>query len=551
MAEQDDKKKRAAQQTAAEKTAAQNGEQEEEEVKDERYNRRLDTQIAIWSVLATESSPDHPLGATEIYRSLKKLKEEKERVASASRTTVKRYVGGKMNAVASLDRTHVLREAGVESAKFAYFDAERTLHVVLEREPSDPVWSRDGDDEPTSDLKGGKKRNKREKIAAQGDRVLWDGEMQVIFEVRKPVDPDCRQTISNILKSYPEDNETIYGTGLTPLKLKCVMAKTRNGKTVYLPYQTFEEEEDEKNGKIRGAETRDKAAEQTMANKGKRNNRARRYYLESILSPAEWRIFADLVKVYPYITRNTTTKFLNALRQMNPGMESDVWSMDDRYAFKREDGETGNRDFFDIIHTLDAAIRERRTVGIQYGEYRLEKRKDGTWKPVLRQRRNTRLSTPEKDVYRWQLQPYALMWSNGYYYLVGHNDEYGMMNLRVDRILRAVPIPGDEAKFDPPPGFNPYEYRDKSPVMYPGEPKEVVLRCREDMVNTLLDFFGPQASFGEPEDGYTDVTMWIAPKGVKLFALQYADRVEVLKPSDLRDEVHKSLAEALEKYQTK
>ena len=39
------------------------------------------------------------------------------------------------------------------------------------------------------------------------------------------------------------------------------------------------------------------------------------------------------------------------------------------------------------------------------------------------------------------------------------------------------------------------------------------------------------------------------PLTVKLFVMQYADRVEVLEPQDLRDEVRDLLKKALEAYQ--
>lgn len=47
-----------------------------------------------------------------------------------------------------------------------------------------------------------------------------------------------------------------------------------------------------------------------------RNNRARYYYLESSLTEAEWRIFSDLVQVYPYMSESQTKKFLSVLGRM-------------------------------------------------------------------------------------------------------------------------------------------------------------------------------------------------------------------------------------------
>lgn len=46
----------------------------------------------------------------------------------------------------------------------------------------------------------------------------------------------------------------------------------------------------------------------------------------------------------------------------------------------------------------------------------------------------------------------------------------------------------------------------------------------------------------------TEVTLKIVPSGVKLFALQYAERVEVLEPPSLREDVMRSLGSALRRY---
>ena len=69
------------------------------------------------------------------------------------------------------------------------------------------------------------------------------------------------------------------------------------------------------------------------------------------------------------------------------------------------------------------------------------------------------------------------------------------------------------------------------------------------VLNTLVDFFGPVPQYTRPgEDGTTEVTMSIAPEGVRLFALQYADQVEVLEPEWLREKIGAILTRNGEKY---
>lgn len=332
--------------------------------------------------------------------------------------------------------------------------------------------------------------------------TLWEGTMTAVLESRQGVEPRY-SSIDNLLKSYPDESRE---QKLPPLRLKCVMAKSAGGRTTYIPYRKWLEQYKE-----------DQAP----------TNQPRYYYLESALSKAEWRILADLIKVYPYITETQTAKFLSAINRLDPGGRHNISS---RYAFKHE----SSREFFRIIAQLDNAIRAQKKIHIRYGQYTL-KEVDGRCTPVLEQRANAGLL---------EFEPYALMWSNGYYYLVGKNRS--MMNLRVDRILS---VGETQDSFTRDPGFDPYVYRDRSPVMYPGEQAYVRLRCQENMVNTVLDFFGAQANFSMLRDGFTEVSMSITPGGVKLFAMQYADKVEVLEPQSLREELRASLRAALAVYE--
>lgn len=193
---------------------------------------------------------------------------------------------------------------------------------------------------------------------------------------------------------------------------------------------------------------------------------------------------------------------------------------------------------FAIISTLDRAIQSGKMVHISYGRYCLEQnKKTGRWEPRLQPR--------EKDAAdEMDFEPYALMWSNGYYYLVGKHR--GMMNLRVDRIRRAEILQDRDCA--PPQGFDPVSYRDRSSVMYAGKPQRAVLLCPAWMLSVVMDFFGSAAQYTSQDDGSIRVVLSAVPIGVRLFALQYVDCVEVLEPEKLRCSIAKALRKASETY---
>ena len=316
-------------------------------------------------------------------------------------------------------------------------------------------------------------------------------------------------TVSELLKGVEDSAALSEKRELLPVQLRCVAARS-NGRGGYEPYEA----------------ALDRRGEKKTAQGKNTNNIARRYYLESVLSPSQWRILTDMIKVYPYIGERQTRSMLKALDKVFPGCKSEAGS---RFSFKKD-----NEKLFENLSALDVAVRARRRVIVTYGEYVL----NTAGKPVLKKRESNA---------RLEFEPYALMWSNGYYYAVGKNR--GMMNLRVDRIMDVKLLVGDENVFSVPEDFDPVRYRDKSPIMYPGEPENIRLRCPRRMLSTVMDFFGEQANFIGVDEENMDVLLRVAPAGAKLFIMQYADRVEVLEPETLHTEVEQTLCAALKKYQ--
>lgn len=433
------------------------------------YSNTFRSLEAVWEVLRRYSSRRNPLTVREICGYLRNMEQ------APSPDTIERLFPGERELMSRLF-SGIPAEEGELTAVNAY-RVKDTLHIVVETPEGQP-------------------------LAQEG----------LALEVtRPPVKLPSYSTVDKLLKQgFPVNMNTF------PYRLRCVARdRAADGSVRYIPYEKWEERAERKrawDGR-RGEDRKDP------------NNRARYYYLANALTEGEWRIFSDLVRVYPFITEGQTEKFLKALDYLRPGKR---FQPPARYAFKR-----GGKDMFQIIAQLDQAIRGARKVRVIYGEYHLEL-KNGRWVPVLGQRKKNG---------ELEFEPYALMWSNGGYYLVGRNRD--MMNLRVDRILRVEPL---EGTFQPPADFDPVEYRDRSPVMYPGPRTLVRLLCRNTMLGVLTDFFGSVPEYSPRPGGMVEASMSISPAGVKLFALQYAGSVEVLEPESLRRELREELSAALEKY---
>ena len=430
------------------------------------YSNSFDSLWAIWNVLRQYSSPRHPLSIGDICAHLEGQED------APSPRTVRRLFPAERELMEQLFPGKIV-QAGVPAVLGSYV-SEGELHVVLE---------------------------------TPYGQELFRGDCAVEVEPPRQIQPPSSSTVSKMLKAGVNIRLSTF-----PLSLKCVVkrSKSRSLHPQYDAYSDYEASLDP--GQLT------------------KNNAARLYYLASDLTDGEWRIFSDLVRVYPFISENRTRKFLSVLERMRLQDPEHQAYLPSRYTFKREVGR-----MFPIIEQLDQAICQRRRVRLHYGAYRLEFNEEaGRWNPVLVER-------DENGVL--DFEPYALMWSNGNYYLVGKHR--GMMNLRVDRILKVSLLPDT---FQIPSDFDPAEYRDRSPVMYAGTPEFVLMRCKPAMLSVLLDFFGRLPQYSPQPDGSILVSLKLSLPGVKLFALQYVNSVEILKPESLRKEIAADLEAALQAY---
>ena len=434
------------------------------------YSNSFRSLQAIWEVLRRHASREHPLTVREICSHLKDIESDPD--ARPSPDTLERIFPQGRELMGRLFPGRVLEEGETPPAE-AWLE-EDGLHISVETP----------------------------------DGLMPAREDLTVQASREPFKAPSYSTVDKMLsQGIPLELDTF------PFRLRCVaQVPGKQGRKKTVPYEDWE----------------DSLADDRSV---KSNNVPRRYYLEDALSDAEWRLFSDLILVYPFLSEDQTRRFLAVLNHFHPR----TVPVPKRYAYKRS-----SRLQMKIIARLDEAIRQKRKVRILYGEHRLE-HSGGIWQPVLRKREKH----GELDV-----EPYALMWSNGNYYLVARHR--GMVNLRADRIMAAELL---EDRFTLSPDFDPVRYRNSCPAMYSGERKFVRLRCKTSLLNTLLDVFGDLPQYRKPETGpdgteTTEVTMSIAPAGAKIFALEYAGGVEVLEPQALREEIARELAAAAKKYRS-
>ncbi len=277
-----------------------------------------------------------------------------------------------------------------------------------------------------------------------------------------------------------------------PYRLRCV-ARIRGsgGRVRFVPF----EEEQEKEG------------------------RERLYYLSSALTESERGVLAEMIAVYPLISQAQANTFMRAVSRM---CAEKPRRLPERFA-PRQNAQA----LFALLRVLDKAIEQKKKLMLVCGEYTLRREENGVWRSVLAQRRKNGLL---------EFEPYALMWTQNGYVLVGKNR--GLTRLQVDHILEAKLL---DASFEPPESFD---------AACAGEPLRARLRCKLTALDALADAFGQTPKYSAPNaNGMTvDVALTAPREDIKTFALRNLEGVEVLEPAVLRAELMQALQKAAAHY---
>jgi len=191
--------------------------------------------------------------------------------------------------------------------------------------------------------------------------------------------------------------------------------------------------------------------------------------------------------------------------------------------------QTVNLDYERIKFNIDRlhhAITGKRTVRYQYGDFNVQKdfefRRDGNF---------------------YYVEPYALIWQNDLYYLIGKFKETEeIRHYRLDRIREIAIL---EETFQKEKGFELQSYIDNTFHMFSGEELYMKVRFDNGLINAIYDRFGMDVDV--KEDGSEHFILTTKAKlsaGLLSWILKWGHRAQVLSP-DLLVERVKSEAEKM------
>ena len=244
------------------------------------------------------------------------------------------------------------------------------------------------------------------------------------------------------------------------------------------------------------------------------------FFLASrIFEIPEIKLLIDAVSSSRFITKEKSEVLIGKLT----GLVSDAQAEKiRRHLYLADRVKADNKQIYYIVDVITDAINEGRKICFQYFEF------NGAKEKILR-----------REGTKYSVSPYALVWDDNHYYMIGFSDTRQMMvNFRVDRMSneRAVPLPA---------GFDMAEYVQHQFRMFAGDEIDVVLECRDDMMKYIIDQFGEEVETWPAAEGafYAKVSVADSPTFYG-WVFPFEGKVRIKSPLEIREKYRKMVSAA-------
>ena len=190
---------------------------------------------------------------------------------------------------------------------------------------------------------------------------------------------------------------------------------------------------------------------------------------------------------------------------------------------------TVNRQLLYNLETVSDAIRDNRQLRFRYLRY-------DSGKKLIPRREEPYIVEPRYIVYA-DARPYMIVTSEN------HD---GFIHYRIDRMADARIL--DERSRPLPRRADPYDYARNKLFMYSGETETVAFRCRNDVMDHMVDIFGPDLTVLPEDEGHFLIRVRVPAQGAMYLAQQFMDSVTIVEPEELKEEFRKKLKEVKKRY---
>ena len=248
------------------------------------------------------------------------------------------------------------------------------------------------------------------------------------------------------------------------------------------------------------------------------------YYLSSrSFEPAELKLLVDSVQSSRFITTKKTSELIRKIESLASRHEgADL----QRQVYVTGRVKSMNESVYNNVDRISTAINSNSSVTFKYFDY------DTSLKKVYHQ-----------DGVYYSVSPFALIWDNENYYLLGYDEPAEMMkHFRVDK-MEHISVTGRKRT-----GTEHFRAEDLSGYsvmhfgMYHGELQNVRIRVRDRLAGQVIDRFGKDISMFPDTDGFFNIDVKVAVSPVFFsWIFSFGEDAEILGPTGVREEAARYL----------
>ena len=252
-------------------------------------------------------------------------------------------------------------------------------------------------------------------------------------------------------------------------------------------------------------------------------------WLDREWSLPELQILVDAVSSSQFITKEKSRELIEKLVRMGaPSLRENLKPQ----ILVSEHVKAPNQQILLSVQAIRRAIDRDRKITFKYMQYNTDK---------VQVPRHA--GTPEED---YVVSPYATIWNNDRYYLVGSSDKRKEVNtFRVDRMTKVKQI--QKKRVPEPEDFNIQDYTDKVFWMYDGNEEDVTLRCKRHLMDQMIDKFGEGVNVSNVRRETFDITVPVHISGTfYAWVTQFIGEMTITGPEHVRDAYAEFLQEGID-----
>jgi len=237
------------------------------------------------------------------------------------------------------------------------------------------------------------------------------------------------------------------------------------------------------------------------------------YYEGRSFEHPELQILVDALSSSQFITKSKSRKLISKVAALSgPSHREELQPgilVSDRV-------KAPNTQILYIVQKIQESIRTDKKISFKYYDYNLNKER-----------------IPRHDGENYIISPYATIWKNDRYYLVGYSDKREkVVSFRIDRM--DTPRIIQQQRVKEPDEYNIQNYSDKIFKMFDGPEELVTLRCTTDMINHIVDYFGKDVPLDNITDSTFEVTVPVAVSNTFYASIfQYGGKITIVAPENV------------------